>query len=146
MPFSYEWYIEGQVVYLKVWGDQTIDELYQSNETMLQFLEAMPADRHFIHLIVFDEQLGTAPTNIRQINKILTYGRHPNLGWVVMTGDKPKSITDFVVTMLAKITRARFIRYVTIEEAIDHLKSVDPSINWDNTQTDILQMYTIERD
>ena len=105
------------------------------NTEMLGFLGQRPPDRHFIHLILNDENLESAPNNIALVGRTLTYTRHPHLGWTMTIGDRPQKMTDFIVTMIAKITRARYIRVKTFDEAVEHLKQVDQSIDWAKAPT-----------
>ncbi len=133
MPYSIEWYIEGQVLYGAIWGVQTLDELKQSNALMVGYLDS--SDGRLIHMIMSDQNLEKLPVSLAQTQNILTYTKHPNLGWAIMVGDKEKGLKgaaeDFLITFLAKLARARFIRFKTVDEALQHLREVDATINWD---------------
>ena len=133
MPYKTEWYIEGQVVYAEIWGVQALEELHRSNSEMLRYLNSV--DGRLVHVIMNDEKLVKVPVSLMQMQKVLTYAKHPQLGWVTMFGDKEKSVKmaaeDIIMSLLARITRAHYIRFKTFDEAVRHLKSVDETIRWE---------------
>jgi len=129
MPYKHSWYIKGQIVSATIWGEQTLEELVESNEEMIKKLEE--SDRPKVHAIINDENLISLPVNLLEFRKTMTYGVHPKLGWVVMVGNGKNLATDILMVMLAKILRARYIRVRLFEEALAHLKKVDPTIDWD---------------
>jgi|GEM_PF-1693821 len=137
MPFEHKWLIEDQVVYSRLWGDQTLKELEDSNTQILSFLEQ--SDRSVVHVIVNDKELKALPMSLIQTQKILTYTKHPKLGWAILVGDKEAgikdSVKDFMITMVAKISRARYLRVKTFDEAVAHLNAVDTTINWDQVKS-----------
>jgi hypothetical protein len=132
MPYKTDWYIHKQVIYCEVWGEQTLEELRESNQIILNHLDQ--SDGRLIHIIVRDNKLEKIPVSIMQLQKVLTYSKHPQLGWVAMIGEKEKTVTenaqDFVILMLAKLTRARYIRLKTLRDALVHLQKVDTTVNW----------------
>lgn len=139
MPFKYHWYIEGQIIYAELWGDQTLEELHTSNNEMIANLEQ--SNGRFIHVIINDAKLLSIPLSLPKIQKVLTYTKHPNLGWAVMIGEKEKglkdSVQDFMIIMIAKLARARYIRLKTFEDALSHLHKVDQTIEWDTVDSDL---------
>lgn len=130
MPYDFDWYIEGRVVSGNLWGVQTLDELVESNEKINGLLD--DSTGVLTHLLINDEQLDEIPTNLLAVRKTLTYANHPKLGWVVMIGTKKRGVKDYLIELLAKIARARYCRFPTFEDAVEHLKKVDQSINWND--------------
>jgi hypothetical protein len=139
MPYQYDWFIDGQVLYTTLWGKQTLEELVVSNAEISALLDA--AEGGLIHMLIDDSQLGELPASLFQIRKTLTYATHKNLGWAIVFGVKERTltsaVTDYLIATLAKLTRARYIRVKTFSEAIDHLKSVDASVQWDNVNPEL---------
>lgn len=137
MPYKTNWYIEGEVIEAEIWGEQTVEELQQSNHELIQYLKQ--ADNRLIHILMQDTKLEKIPLNMVELQNVLTYAKHPNLGWVVICGDKEQNIKDkaqeFILQLLARVTRANYLRVKTFDDAINHLKSVDPTINWDAVQS-----------
>jgi len=128
MPYKQSWYIKGHIVSASIWGDQTLDELEASNADLLDLLEEF--DHPTVHVIIDDENLNSIPVSLLKMRQTLTYGSHPKLGWVVMTGTKKNTVSEFLMGMLAKLFRARYIRVKTFDDALKYLRKVDPSINW----------------
>ncbi len=128
MPYKYNWYIKGHIVSAEVWGDQTLEELEASNADLIQLIEEY--DNPKVHVIFNDEKLNSIPVSLLKMRQTLTYGTHPKLGWVVMTGDKENTIADFLMVMLAKLIRARYIRVKSFDAALNYLRRVDSTINW----------------
>lgn len=139
MPYQFQPYIEKQILSGHVWGEQTVEELVQSNTEIVQHLDAV--NGRLVHIIINDAKLEKIPLSISAVRDALTFTKHQNLGWVVMIGDRDKALKDnaqdFLLMLLAKITRARYIRLKTLEEAITHLRRVDQSINWDAANLDV---------
>ncbi len=139
MPYQHSWLIKKQVLVAKLWGNQTIEELVDSNAEITALLDE--ADNRLIHLIIDDAELGELPSSLFQIRKTLTYANHKNLGWVVVFGEKDQSfsasVKDYMILTLAKLTRARYVRVKTFEEAIEHLKTVDATLDWASTNSDL---------
>ncbi len=139
MPYQHQWLIDGQVLYARLWGKQTLEELAMSNAEIVALLDA--ADGRLIHMLIDDSKLGELPASLFQIRKTLTYATHKNLGWAIVFGVKEytltSAVTDYIIAMLAKLTRARYIRVKTFSEAIDHLKSMDTSVQWDRVNPEL---------
>ena len=135
MPYKYDWYVEGQVLHIEVWGDQTLEELKEANEVMVQQLDS--GTGRFVHLVINDENLKSIPISLTELRKTFKYSRHPKLGWVVMVGSQNRDFTGYIVVMLAKLARARYIRFDTFDEVKEHLKKVDHTINWDIENTNL---------
>lgn len=139
MPHNIQWYIQGQVLCGELWGEQTLEELVESNAKITECLDS--ADGRLIHVILDDSKLEVLPVSIFQVQKVLTYAKHPNLGWVTMVGVKENSVKgsagDFLITLLAKITRARYHRLKTFNEAVEFLKSADSTIDWNAAEPGI---------
>lgn len=132
MPYEHQWLIENQVIYARLWGKQTIEELLKSNDDITQLLDS--AGNRLVHMIINDEDLKEAPTNIVEVRKALTYATHPNLCWIIMIGKQENTVwttlKEFVITMLTKIARGRYVRFTRIEEAFEHLRNMDSTIDW----------------
>ena len=138
MAYQVGWYIEGQVIYLEIWGEQTVEELVEANTTMIEKLDSV--DKRLIHILINDEKLEKIPVSLTKLQTILTYSKHSNLGWAVLYGNKQslmKNVQDFLMAMLAKIARARYIRVKTFDEAIDHLRKVDQTLDWDAVKEEV---------
>jgi hypothetical protein len=50
-----------------------------------------------------------------------------------------------MILTLAKLTRARYVRVKTFEEAIVHLKAVDATIDWASASPDLLANLTSQK-
>lgn len=139
MPYQHSWLIEKKVLASKLWGEQTIEELVASNAEINAFLDE--ADDRLVHMVINDGELTSIPSSLFQTRKTLTYTNHKNLGWVVIFGVKERSLSasvkDYMILTLAKLARARFVRVKTFEEAIDHLKAVDATIDWTAMNSDL---------
>lgn len=139
MPYQHQWLIDGQVLYGRIWGQQTLDELTMSNADVVALLDS--AEDRLIHMLIDDSKLGELPASLFQIRKTLTYANHKNLGWAITFGVKEytltSAVTDYVIAMLAKLTRARYLRVKTFSEAVDHLKRMDTSVDWDKINPEL---------
>jgi len=88
-----------------------------------------------------DAELKSLPVSLAKTQKLLTYAKHQKLGWVIIFGEKEQGFKDtmqnFLITMLAKLSQARFIRLKTFDEVLTHLRLVDQSIEWDQVNPEV---------
>ena len=60
MPFQLSWYFERRILYQRVYGDVTPEEMVQTNATLIEHLRAGDSP---VHLLLDLTQMGKFPTN-----------------------------------------------------------------------------------
>ncbi len=122
--YSLDWLIPNKVAYARVYGRHTIEDMERSNADFKILLDAAGGPAHLIMDMRAAENL---PIQIKRGQESLEVAKHPNLGWVVSVGST-NEIVKYVGIMLVKIFRLRFQRLNSMQEVIDFLHSLDPSI------------------
>lgn len=127
MPIEIYWLVENKATYFKYIGDVTLDEIEIASDIGLSMLESA-TDTLLVHTIQDGEQITSFPANLREINRVGEKARtHPKMGWMVSVSVVDPRI-QFIVTMVAKLTRARQRSADSVSEAINFLRSVDTTL------------------
>ena len=132
MSFEIGWYVDGQVIKGELWGSHSLDDLVAANKILTDLLDG--GSKASTHIVLSDEKIENMPTSLLAIRQALTYTIHANLGWLVMVGGGQKGVKDFMIQFLADVNKARFHRASTFDDAFNHLKTVDESINWGKSE------------
>lgn len=139
MPLKFDWYISEQVIYVKIWGDQTFEELQEANLNITRYLDSVT--NRPVHIIINDEDLKSIPVGLVKVLNALSYMRHKQLGWIVMVNDKDKPFTDkvqhFIAKILAKAANTKYKRLKTLSDALKYLRDVDKTLDWDTTNSEL---------
>lgn len=131
MGYSIGWVVEKRVLYSRVWGVHSAEDIVSSDTELLRLKqEGIP----LIHLIMDARDMVTMPTSLGNIQSSLKTIRDPAFGWVVPIGTT-NPVTKFMGIMIAKMFRLRFRRVETLEESIAFLKEIDATIPWDKLDT-----------
>lgn len=131
MAYQIDWLVQDRVIYAKVWAEQTLEEIQESNEAVLQYLNA---GTPLIHIILDDSGLEKTPVNLAQLKGATQFLRHESLGWGITIG-KTSGTTKFLTGMLASLFGIRYRRCETLEEALEFLQQRDTTVNWTDVDT-----------
>ncbi|MBN8634701.1 MAG: hypothetical protein J0M07_05210 [Anaerolineae bacterium] len=132
--YSLDWLIPNKVAYARVWGRHTLDDMEQSNADFRVLLDQAGQN---VHLIMDMRAAENLPIQIKRGQESLEVAKHENLGWVVSIGSS-NEIVKYVGIMIVKIFRLRFQRLNSMQEVIDFLHSLDPSLDWSAARLDLL--------
>jgi hypothetical protein len=123
MPYQTSWYQEKRVIYIRVWGDVTIDEIHEMSEEQGQYLNQ---GKPLVHSISDITHVQSFPNNLAQLRDSMQASRHPNVGWILIVGPTTP-LKRFFTSMLTQILipKARFRMFDKMEEAVNFLKDVD---------------------
>lgn len=135
MPFQVRWYIEKQVVYVRFWGELTVEDLRAEVEQGLHYVEI--SDRPLVHIII-DASKVTKNLNLRELGSVMS-GRksHPRGGWTIMVGEQD-ILMRFLASVGRQLLKLRQRSCDTFAQAVDFLKEVDTSIDWETADNTVL--------
>ena len=68
MPISVTWFIEKEVIYLKVFGVVTPEEVFNLNQETMALLET---GNHPVHIIIDTLEVTEYPTNLRWVMRLV---------------------------------------------------------------------------
>jgi hypothetical protein len=128
MPYHYEWLCPKRVIFCYVSGVQTKEEVERSFAELKSRLDAGEAPTHYIVDLRDNEKVPT--TDVRELQAMATFLTHPNLGWIVAVGRSNPTI-NFVLALLAKLTRIRYRTVDVPQEAVAFLSIIDPTLDLD---------------
>jgi hypothetical protein len=135
MPYRIDWFIPGRVIYRRLWGVVTEDDLRAYYKKFSDLLEAGNAP---IHLIVNDGRLEQMPFKASLNTKHLQINRHPSLGWSISIGQL-HFVLRWLTVLPRKLRLTRWQWFKTLEEAKNFLKKRDPTLNWQDANEALVQ-------
>jgi len=126
MPIEISWYVPKRVLRLHVQGAAGIPQLEQLSKDGQVFL----ADgQKPIHILLEDTHADPPPLNVKRFKQALDFKEEytAQLGWIVGVG-KTNQIANFVIPLVMKVLKLKFIRVATRDEAIAFLMKQDMSL------------------
>lgn len=117
------WHTEGHIVVVTMHETVLPEEYTAMDEAFMQYVnEAKGALVHFVYSMS-DEIVASELSHMTD----LQFAKHPAMGWSIMIGEM-NPITRVMITLAAKINRARFKMVGSVDEAIDFLYTVDANL------------------
>lgn len=141
MPYQTDWLVQDRVLYGRVWGEQTLEEIRESSAQVLQYLDR---GTPLIHMILDDSALEKVPVNLAQLKSATQFLRHEALGWGITVG-KSGATTKFLTAMLASLFGIRYRRCETLEEALAFLRERDATVDWSNVEARLRELHQAVR-
>jgi hypothetical protein len=145
MPFETKWYIKNQIVFVRAWGNLSIEDTQDFNHCLDQYIQEgvqeyveMGISDGEVHFLQDGREIGSVPTSMTQLQKTLKVASNIGCGWIISIS-RPRSKVAFMINNLVmSVMQMQFKRVNTVEEAIAFLKDADPNINWDNADESVL--------
>ena len=128
MPYSVNWYIPGEVMYVHYTGVTTVQELRECLLEMRAFMDSSP--RHLVHAISDVGDI-VEPVSFKDSMRVVReVGPHPRAGWTISIREKSLMV-KMGSALGSSIFKLRFRAFATLDQAIAHLKFVDSELSWD---------------
>lgn len=126
MAMNTTWLIEGHVLYNRIEGMLTINDLHAGSARMCQMLDQ--GDNHLVHALFDLTHAQGIPLRISTVIEITRpFMTHPNTGWVIAFGTDNEMIR-MISSIVSQTFRARFRFYPQRDEAIHMLQSLDTTL------------------
>ncbi len=135
MPYSLNWYIENEIIYLHYSGEVTKDELYESLMENKRMVDNSP--REWVHLISDVGDVTTPLSPKHSLDVVRKIGDSPKGGWTLVLREQ-SVIIKMSVAFGTSIFKTRTRTFDTLEEAEAFLKEKDTNINWDAIDKSVL--------
>lgn len=127
MPVEVSWYLEGQIIYVRYYGDVSIEDKRIGAEKEYELLEAGTVP--LVHVLLDIGDQTSSPTQIGEIQKALDKAlNHPAKGWTLAFGKEEFRMENFVNTVVTQAYSARYRTFATEREALEFLVYVDSSL------------------
>lgn len=135
MPFTIDWLIPGQVIFLRVFGVITEDDMRASFESVNNMIES--SNYPHVHLIddTGDVEKPISPLKALDIGRQI--GIHERLGWALITREK-SVLVKMGTAFGSSLVKSKVKSFETLEDAEAFLKDVDASLKWDQIDRKVI--------
>src|SRR5262245_29744198 len=127
MPFSINWLIKDEVIFVKYYGVTTPEELRACLLKMGELIESSP--RYLVHAINDVGDITKTVALKDSVRIVREVGHHPRYGWTVAIREK-SMLVKMGSAIGASIFKLRFRAFSTLDQAITHLKASDRELSW----------------
>ena len=128
MAYRIGWYIEGRIIFSKLWGTQSREDGTRVNYDLSKLLNS--SDVENVYIIVDSGELeNSPPPSMALLSSTFTALRHPNLSWFIAVG-RVSMMNNIMGIMLGQLFRLKYRKIATIEQALDFIRSRDKTIDW----------------
>ena len=122
MPYAISWLVDKRVIYTRLYGFITGDELSAQREEMQPLIQ----DSDQLLYIITDATDSTGTNlGLRDLQKT-QFADATNLGWAVYIS--PKKMDRFFASVITQLLKKRSREFATLEEGIRFLQSIDETL------------------
>lgn len=126
MPYTQTWLAENAVILVEYEDDMMIDDIAESAEELLMRLNR--SNRQLVHTIYDMTNVGAYPTKLADLNRVLKpLMTHHRMGWILFYGQS-NPIIEFLMQMVAQISKVRFRTFETYDEARKFIQQIDSTL------------------
>ncbi len=134
MQATLNWYLKNRIIYVRPVGEVTIDNV---NELNAQGLEMLDAGTPSVHVIIETRYVTVMPTNLLQWSYATSFIKHPSKGWLITIANTP--MASFLARIIPQIAGCQRYRvFSELETGLEFLKQQDPSLNWADTNQELI--------
>jgi len=129
MPYTMSWLYPGRVLYTRVSGSVSLDELHAYNADLIK---QMRSERHLIHAVLHHDNITRIPRDVLTVRRALTALDEPNIGWIIHVSES-RSPWLYVGLLMSRMTGTRGHVTTTVDDALTFLKNEDttlPDLRW----------------
>jgi phosphatidate phosphatase APP1 len=123
MGYTTAWQIEKRVMLVRIENDLTTEVVEGLSRNLTPMLDVGIAPVHYISDVTHATNINI---NAFKIPAALDFLKHPNMGWSVMVGGS--QVLNVVANIVGSITGAKFKTAESVEEAIQILQNIDPTL------------------
>lgn len=134
MAYKLGWYVPERVIYIRLEGTFTVDDLAQISDALIKMLDS---GKPLVHILRDERNITSTPRNLQRARDVMRVGNHRAIGWVVATGNT-NAMLQFLMGMMASFFGLNYRHFRTIEAGIAFLQARDPSIRWDDADQTLL--------
>lgn len=125
MPFKVSWYIPDHILYTRMWGQVSHDDLTEMNHLLNQHLDE--SSQQMVYQITDDSEVQGISPSLADMKQSITVLTHPRLRWVLVVGEVNLFI-NFMVSTLMHLFRVRYRRMKTLDEALKFVVEQNPAL------------------
>jgi hypothetical protein len=122
MPFQVTWYHSDRVIYVRLEGLVTLEEISGATEKVIEHVyQGTPP----VHVLSDLRDMHKFPTNLVDISRSVKPMDNTILGYTLIVGLNP--VVRFLTSAISQFFKARYRTFNTPDEALAFLAEVDPS-------------------
>ena len=122
MPYQQSWLVEKRIVYTRMYGYVTGEELLAQNEEMRAFIQQ---SEQLLHTINNATDTTGTDMNLRDLQKT-QFTNVDNLGWAIYVS--PSKMNRFFASVITQLSHKRGRQFATLEEALTFLQEMDDTL------------------
>lgn len=127
MPIDYaRWIIEHQVLFARAYDAVSRAEMVEHNQIVLNYLNETQTP---LHIILDDSTMGIVEPSFLEVQRIITFQNHPQIGWVVHISSN-RVIRHFA-NLMARISSIQYQQFNNLEDSLAFLQQQHPELQWD---------------
>jgi hypothetical protein len=134
MPYTVNWYIPDELIYVHYTGVTTAEELRDCLLKMRSFIESSPCE--LVHAISDVGDIVEAVPLKDSLKIVRDVGHHPRAGWTISIREK-SVLLKMGSALGSSVFKLRFRAFDTLDEAVAYLRSVDESLSWDKVNQSV---------
>ncbi|MCL4247454.1 MAG: STAS/SEC14 domain-containing protein [Anaerolineae bacterium] len=117
------WHLEGQVIYMRLSGMVTVEDIKQASETVTAMA---PAESTRVHLIVDLRDLQKFPTQLKELASVIPNIPRRGNGWLLFVSQN--AFVRFLSSTLAQMASRRMKVFDDPQAALDFLQLMDADL------------------
>jgi hypothetical protein len=121
--YEESWWVEDRVRYNRFISSTTEEEIQEIDQRMMIVLDAAQQPIHFV-IDLRDLLQGLSLDQGLKVRHL----RHAKVGWIVLMGSNQNAMLRFLTSVTFKIFGAKYKECMSLEEAGEFLKHVDPDL------------------
>lgn len=134
MPYSIDWYIPDEILFVQFSGEVTAEELRGCLKEAAEMIEQSP--RVLVHVFTDVGDVTKPVPPMESLGITREVGMPENSGWQIILREK-SVILKMGIAIGTSIMKMRTRTFNTIQEAEEFLRQVDNSLNWEKANTDL---------
>ncbi len=125
MPYEVSWYRPNRIIYERVYGELTLNEV---QGTVVEIERMLEEGTSPIHLIVDMRELDKVKVPVKEIANVSRSLRSTKLGWVLLLSTG-KPLLDFLASVVSQVTRMQLAKRASLDQVDDFLLRQDASLS-----------------
>ncbi len=125
MPYSIDWEVEGRVVYERVYGDITVEELVRFNSDVSRLITKN--GRPPVHIIMDLSEIGHYPYNLKDLMGIVRQTDDDQMGLTLIITQNPS--VRFMASTMGQFAGPRLLVFNTEQETLEFLTNRDKTLH-----------------
>lgn len=122
MPYKVSWLVEKRIIYTRMYGFVTSEELSAQKEEMEPLIQSSD---QLLYIVTDGTDTTGTSMGLRDLQKT-QFADATNLGWAIYIS--PKKMDRFFASVITQLLKKRSREFATLEEGIRFLQSVDETL------------------